>query len=112
MYSLLSGPPEVICRILESCDDFPQLFAFISACKGLHSVWMASRGTIIWEIGNRNIVAFDDALIAVSNLTFVSFPLIPIFSCMAVDRDDPDVVSLHRICPTLSLSFPLHGTVY
>ena len=110
MYSLLSGPPEVICRILESCDDFPQLFAFISTCKGLHSVWMASRGTIIWKIGNLNIVSFDDALMAVSSLPFISFPLIPIFSCMELGPDGPDVVYLHRIIPTLSLS--LHGAVY
>ena len=98
MNSLLSGPPEVICRILESCDDFPQLFSFISASRGLHSVWMASRGTIIWEIGNRTIVAFDDALMAVSNLPFVLFPFIPILSCMALGPDgQEDVVYLHRI---------------
>ena len=60
-----SAPNEVIARILGCCDNFAQLLNLISTCKRLHSVWVASPGTIIWDVGKRDIVCFDDALMAV-----------------------------------------------
>ena len=69
---LESGPIEVIVHILRGCDDFPQLLSFITTCKRLHSAWLSNPGTIIWEVGKRDIVCFDDALMAVRILLIFS----------------------------------------
>jgi hypothetical protein len=66
MSLLLSGPPEILIGILHSCDNFTQLLALITTCKHVHGVWVANPGTVIWEIGQRCIMVFDDALMAVS----------------------------------------------
>lgn len=61
-----SLPIEVVARILGCSDDFTQLLNEIQACKRLHAVWQSNTGTIIWDIGTRDIDCFDDALQAVS----------------------------------------------
>ncbi|CZR56555.1 uncharacterized protein PAC_06444 [Phialocephala subalpina] len=60
-----TAPVEVVVRILSSCDNFQQLLRFITTCKRLHSIWLSNSGTIIWEVGPRDILCFDDALMAV-----------------------------------------------
>lgn len=60
-----SAPVEVIVRILSSCDTFLQLLSLITTCKRLHSIWLSNSGPIIWDIGQRDILCFDDALMAV-----------------------------------------------
>jgi hypothetical protein len=60
------GPTEIIIRVLQSCDDFYQVFALVSTCKHLRSVWQLHSPTIIWHLGVRSMPAFDDALMAVS----------------------------------------------
>jgi hypothetical protein len=72
MRLLLSGPPEIVTRILQSCDDFPQLLSFIGTCKRLYSVWETNSDIIAWGVGQRSIVAFNDALMAVCILLFSS----------------------------------------
>lgn len=62
-----SAPVEIIVRILGSCNDFQQLLSLTPTCKRLHSVWTSNAGTIIWEVGRRDILCFDDALMAVSD---------------------------------------------
>jgi hypothetical protein len=66
MSLLLSGPPEILIGILRSCGDFTQLLALRTTCKHIHEVWVANPGTVIWGIGQRCIMVFDDALMAVS----------------------------------------------
>lgn len=63
---LLSSPPEIVLRILNSCDTLPQLIPLISTCKRLHSIWLSNMSTIIWHVGRESIPAFRYALVAVS----------------------------------------------
>ncbi|KFY33270.1 hypothetical protein V494_07754 [Pseudogymnoascus sp. VKM F-4513 (FW-928)] len=63
--SILSIPVEILDRIFEHCDDFPQVIALASACKHTHSAWVTSSPTIIWSVANSHIRSFDDALMAV-----------------------------------------------
>ncbi len=71
MHLLLSGPWEVLVQII---DNLPQLIALVLTCKRLHSVWTANAETKTWQMGELNIVAFDDALKAVSRPEL--FPLL------------------------------------
>jgi hypothetical protein len=64
--SILSIPVEILNRIFEHCDDFPQVIALASACKHTHSAWVTSSPTIIWSVANSHIRSFDDALMAVN----------------------------------------------
>jgi hypothetical protein len=80
MGQLDSSPTEVIVRILESCEDFSQVLSLITTCKHLHSIWLTNPGTIIWKVGKRNILCFDDALMAVSGV-FASNDLACNISC-------------------------------
>jgi hypothetical protein len=72
MSLLLSGLPEIVTRILQSCDDFHQLLSISGTCKHLYSVWVNKSGVIAWEVGKRSIVSFDDALMAVRILLIFS----------------------------------------
>ncbi|CZS93025.1 uncharacterized protein RAG0_03506 [Rhynchosporium agropyri] len=62
--SISSLPVEVAVSIFEQCDEFQEVVALASTCKGLHSVWRLSSSSIIWKVG-RGIRCFDLALIAV-----------------------------------------------
>lgn len=68
-------PAEIVVRMMLGCDDFSQLFSFVSTCKDLYLVWMSNFESIIWDMGIRSFLCFDDALIAVSsesNLLYMS----------------------------------------
>ena len=62
------GPPEIICSIFRSCDDFSQVLALASACKHLHSIWTESSSSIITKdlVASMEVLSFEDALMAVS----------------------------------------------
>ncbi|KAL2067658.1 hypothetical protein VTL71DRAFT_15754 [Oculimacula yallundae] len=64
MAVLDSLPVEVTASIFQKCADFPQVVALASTCQTLHSVWLASSSSIIWEVG-KGIRCFDLALMAV-----------------------------------------------
>jgi hypothetical protein len=66
MASLKKMPPEVLVHILQNCHDFADVLAMVSTCKRLRSVWATNIESVIWFVGKRSIVAFDDALMAVS----------------------------------------------
>ncbi|RFU28164.1 hypothetical protein B7463_g8177, partial [Scytalidium lignicola] len=62
---ILSIPVEILTRIFETCDDFPQVVALASACKYTQTAWVTNSPTIIWSVGKSQIRSFGDALIAV-----------------------------------------------
>jgi hypothetical protein len=72
MGSFFSSRPEIVLIVLQSCDDFEQLLDLGLACRYIYSVWVANTTTIIWKVGLRCIPAFDDALMAVSAVSYSS----------------------------------------
>ena len=63
---MLSIPVELLARIFEACDDFPQVVALALVCKQTYAAWVANPGTIIWSVAKSQIRSFDDALMAVN----------------------------------------------
>jgi hypothetical protein len=59
-------PVELLTRIFENCDDFPQVVAFASVCKQTYAAWVTNPGRIIWNVATSQIRSFDDALMAVN----------------------------------------------
>jgi hypothetical protein len=64
--SMLSIPVELLTRIFEACDDFPQVVTLASVCKLIHAAWVTNPGTIIWSVAKSQIRSFEDALMAVN----------------------------------------------
>jgi hypothetical protein len=87
MALLISGLHEIVSRILQSCDDFPQLVALAATCKRLHSLWLPDTATLIWHVGRSSILAFDDALIAVSLPFICVFPCCPSGTSYSLDMN-------------------------
>jgi hypothetical protein len=100
---LESGPIEVIVRILRGCDDFPQLLSFITTCKRLPSAWLSNPGTIIWGVGKRGILCFDDALMAVSDASSDALHVSPhsVPSGPALERTNSDQRPRTMVSPLL-----------
>lgn len=69
---LLALPVEILNRIWQACDEFPQVLALASTCKRAHKIWLAHSPSIIWSVGRSQIVSFNDALMAVSVSQHVS----------------------------------------
>jgi hypothetical protein len=67
MASLITIPAELLTRIFEACDDFPQVITLALVCKHTHAAWATNPGTIIWQVGKTQIRSFDDALMAVNS---------------------------------------------
>ncbi|RHZ67979.1 uncharacterized protein CDV56_109652 [Aspergillus thermomutatus] len=65
MKSISSLPCEIIGLILASCESFAQLRDAILTCKLFYSAWKSHTGSILWQIGQFEIVEFTDALMAV-----------------------------------------------
>ena len=65
---MLTIPVEILTRIFEACEDFPQVVAFASTCKHSHAAWVANSPIIIWSVGKSQIRSFDDVLMAVNIL--------------------------------------------
>jgi len=70
MSLIISCLAEIILQILQSCDGFVDMFSLIVTCKYIYSAWLASPDLMIWEVGRRSFVSFNDALMAVSKPTF------------------------------------------
>ena len=67
--SMLSIPVELLTRIFEACDDFPQVVALALVCKHTHAAWVTNPGTIIWSVAKSQVRSFEDALMA-ANIYF------------------------------------------
>ncbi|KAF7118655.1 hypothetical protein CNMCM5793_008193 [Aspergillus hiratsukae] len=65
MKSISALPCEVIGLILANCEIFGHLRHAIFTCKTFYSAWKSHTGSIIWHVGQSEIVGFTDALIAV-----------------------------------------------
>lgn len=63
---ILSIPVELLTRIFESCDDFPQVVALAFVSKHTYAAWIENSAPIIWSVAQSQIRSFDDALMAVS----------------------------------------------
>ncbi|KAF7126020.1 hypothetical protein CNMCM5793_002379 [Aspergillus hiratsukae] len=57
--------PEIIIEILKTYETVEDVVVCASACKQFHGVWLCNAPQIIWPIGQKQILAFDDALMAV-----------------------------------------------
>lgn len=74
MPSLTSLPTESLLFILQSCDTISQAVALSSTCKRLHSVYCSNVYSVLGRLGPRDIPAFYDAVVAVSDL-FIYIPI-------------------------------------
>ncbi|GIJ98260.1 hypothetical protein Aspvir_000376 [Aspergillus viridinutans] len=57
--------PEIIIQILKNFDTVEEVVVCASSCRRFHDVWLCHAPQIIWTIGQKQILAFDDALMAV-----------------------------------------------
>ncbi|GIJ89113.1 hypothetical protein Asppvi_008042 [Aspergillus pseudoviridinutans] len=57
--------PEIIVQILKYFETVEEVVVCASACRRFHDVWLCHAPQIIWTIGPKQILAFDDALMAV-----------------------------------------------
>ncbi|KAG7050822.1 dihydrodipicolinate synthetase family protein [Colletotrichum scovillei] len=65
MAMFTSYPPEIIARVLASCDSFNDAFALASSCQYTYAVWLDHGASIIHSIGPRTIPAYEHAVVAV-----------------------------------------------
>ncbi|KAF4215054.1 hypothetical protein CNMCM5878_008513 [Aspergillus fumigatiaffinis] len=65
MKSIRSLPCEIIGLILANCESFAELLDAILTCRSFYSAWKSHTGSILWHIGQLEIIGFRDALIAV-----------------------------------------------
>jgi hypothetical protein len=68
MKSIRSLPCEIIGLILANCESFAELLDAILTCRSFYSAWKSHTGSILWHIGQLEIIGFRDALIAVRAL--------------------------------------------
>ncbi|KAK6840764.1 hypothetical protein PG995_015974 [Apiospora arundinis] len=60
-----SGPAELIVMIFQACGSIPDVLALGATCRHLRGVLHSTTSTIIQHSGTTNILAFDEALLAV-----------------------------------------------
>ena len=65
-----SLPPELITRVFQACHTFSDALSLSATCEHLQTHWLAHHGNIIWEVGNKSVLSFDIALVAVSRLEY------------------------------------------
>jgi hypothetical protein len=58
-------PPEILIKILQSCESFRQLLRLAMTSRRLYEVWQEHMPMVIWHVGPKEIAAFDTALMAV-----------------------------------------------
>ncbi|KAF8851656.1 hypothetical protein BDZ45DRAFT_808142 [Acephala macrosclerotiorum] len=104
MASIPPIPVELLTRIFESCDDFPQVVALASVCKGTHAAWVTNSGTIIWSVAKSQIRSFDDALMAVRATAIVlkayqagTSPPVVAMNSLSGNSKLPDVAELKEV---------------
>lgn len=59
--------PEIIIQILNHFETVEEVVVCASACRRFHGVWLCHAPQVIWTIAQRQILAFNDALMAVSS---------------------------------------------
>jgi hypothetical protein len=64
----LSVPVEVLYRIFQDCDAFADLVVLARTCKAVHEVWLSHAPGLLWELAPTSMLAFNSALMAVSDL--------------------------------------------
>ncbi|KAH3270084.1 hypothetical protein KXV64_002598 [Aspergillus fumigatus] len=57
--------PEIIIQILNHFETVEEVVVCASACRRFHGVWLCHAPQVIWTIAQRQILAFNDALMAV-----------------------------------------------
>ncbi|GFF67526.1 probable 4-hydroxy-2-oxoglutarate aldolase, mitochondrial [Aspergillus lentulus] len=57
--------PEIIIQILKNFETVEEVVVCASACRRFHDVWLCHAPQIIWSIAQKQILALDDALMAV-----------------------------------------------
>jgi hypothetical protein len=60
-----STPPEIVIRILQSCEHLAQLRNLVRVSRRVNSVWHVNAPPIIWHVAPKAIPHFDLALVAV-----------------------------------------------
>jgi hypothetical protein len=58
-------PPEILIRILQSCQSFQQVLRLATTSRQLYEAWQTHMPMVIWHVGPKEIPAFDTALMAV-----------------------------------------------
>jgi len=66
MLTLLTLPVELIHTIFNGLDQFDDLISLASTCRYINRAWLSGAPDFIWRVGVANIIAFDEALVAVS----------------------------------------------
>jgi hypothetical protein len=64
--AILFLPIEVLVHVLQSCHDFEDVISLALSCKLLNATWESHAIGIIGDVAKRCIIAFDEALLAVS----------------------------------------------
>jgi hypothetical protein len=67
MPSLTSLPIDCLLLIFQSCDTISQAVTLSSTYKLIHSVYSSNFYSVLSRVGPRDIPAFNEALIAVSD---------------------------------------------
>ncbi|KAH8647196.1 hypothetical protein BX600DRAFT_443410 [Xylariales sp. PMI_506] len=62
-----TGPPELICQVLQACHSGPDVLALASTCRHVHDVWLQSAPIVIRKVWPQHVSAFEEALIAVGS---------------------------------------------
>jgi len=62
MYSL---PPEILILIFQECGTLSQACALARTSIYTHRVWQECRPTLAWQLASQEVIAFDDAVMAV-----------------------------------------------
>ncbi|BCS21962.1 F-box protein [Aspergillus puulaauensis] len=65
MSTLDNLPEELLALVLQNCDTFSQLRSLVLTSKRLHNTWICNQRAILWNVSQRAMVSFSDALIAV-----------------------------------------------
>lgn len=68
MSCLVRLPAELLIVVFENCENFEELINLVETCKYVHGVWEKNQVSIISRFGKKHILAFNDALMAVSSL--------------------------------------------
>lgn len=60
-----SGPAELLVMVFQACGSIADVLALGATCRYSRGMWHANASTIIRHVGAANILAFDEALVAV-----------------------------------------------
>lgn len=66
MPALSEAPLEIYTSILRNCGSFSTLKSLILTSRKFNDAWKENSSSIIWDVGRADVMAFNDALMAVS----------------------------------------------